>query len=141
MSSRSKVADAPGGVAKAQGEGVDARVAQVLDKTIGIDMHNHVYPSGTEPQRGGGGGCRGRGGGPGSPPQQEQGQRQSQGDQQQARDLSLSDELRRSGLSAVCASFVLDFAPNEKPGDALSNYLNWLTAIDAALEKAASAVR
>ena len=42
---------------------------------------------------------------------------------------------RRSGLTAVCASFVLDFAPNGKPGDARDNFLRWLTAIDAQLEK------
>ena len=28
---------------------VDPRVAQVMSETIGIDMHNHVYPAGTEP--------------------------------------------------------------------------------------------
>ena len=27
----------------------DPRVAEVLSGTIGIDMHNHVYPAGTEP--------------------------------------------------------------------------------------------
>ena len=38
----------------AAGDGVDPRVAQVMSGTIGIDMHNHVYPAGTEPhpQRG-----------------------------------------------------------------------------------------
>ena len=30
-------------------DGVDPRVAQAMSKTIGIDMHNHVYPEGTEP--------------------------------------------------------------------------------------------
>ena len=49
--------------------------------------------------------------------------------------LSLAEELKRSGLTAVCASFVLDFAPNDKPGDARDNFLRWLTAIDAQLEK------
>jgi hypothetical protein len=33
----------------AAGDGVDPRVAQVMSRTIGIDMHNHVYPAGTEP--------------------------------------------------------------------------------------------
>jgi membrane dipeptidase len=28
---------------------MDPRVAQVMSRTIGIDMHNHVYPAGTEP--------------------------------------------------------------------------------------------
>ncbi len=33
----------------AAGEVVDPRIAQVMSRTIGIDMHNHVYPPGTEP--------------------------------------------------------------------------------------------
>jgi len=95
---------------------VDPRVAQVMSRTIGIDMHNHVYPSGTEPHP------------QGSPaPRQEA--------PPPAPDLSLPDELKQSGLTAVCASFVLDFAPNNKPGDARDNFLHWLTAIDAQLEK------
>ncbi len=79
-------------------------------------MHNHVYPAGTEPhpQRG-------------PAPRQEE--------QQQASGLSLPGELRRSGLAAVCASFVLDFARNEKPGDARDNLLNWLTAVDEQLKE------
>lgn len=95
---------------------VDPRVAQVMSKTIGIDMHNHVYPAGTEPnpQRG-------------QPSQQEQ--------PPQAPGLSVAEELKRSGLTAVCASFVLDFAPNIKPGDARDKFLHWLTAIDAQLEQ------
>ena len=100
----------------AAGDGVDPRVAQVMSGTIGIDMHNHVYPAGTEPH-----------------PQHGQPQRQEE--QQQAPDLFLAEELKRSGLTAVCASFVLDFAPNDKPGDARDNFLRWLTAIDAQLEK------
>jgi membrane dipeptidase len=101
----------------AAGDVVDPRVAQVMSGTIGIDMHNHVYPAGTEPhpQRGG--------------------QLRRQEEQPPTRDLSLAEELKRSGLTAVCASFVLDFALNEKPGDARDNFLRWLTAIDAQLEK------
>jgi membrane dipeptidase len=100
----------------AAADGVDPRVAQVMSGIIGIDMHNHVYPAGTEPH-----------------PQHGQPRRPEE--QQQAPGLSLADELRRSGLTAVCASFVLDFAANNKPGDARDNYLRWLTAIDAQLEK------
>ena len=100
----------------AAGDGVDPRVAQVMSGTIGIDMHNHVYPAGTEPH-----------------PQRGQPQRQEE--QPPAPDLSLAEELKQSGLTAVCASFVLDFAPNNKPGDARDNFLRWLTAIDAQLEK------
>jgi membrane dipeptidase len=94
----------------------DPRVAKVLAETIGIDMHNHVYPPGTEPHPQGG-----------PPPQHE--------DQPQAANLSLAEELERSGWTAVCASFVLDFAPNKQPGDARDNYLHWLSAIDAELAK------
>ena len=93
-------------------DAVDPRLAQVLAKTIGIDMHNHVYPAGTEPH-------------PNGQPQE----------QAQTPGLLLAEELRKSGLSAVCASFVLDFAPNHKPGDARDKYLAWLTAIDAELQK------
>jgi hypothetical protein len=86
-----------------------------MSRTIGVDMHNHVYPAGTEPhpQRG-------------QPPRQEE--------QQQAPGLSIAEELKRSGLTAVCASFVLDFAPSDKPGYARDVFLHWLTAIDAQLE-------
>ena len=99
----------------AAGDGVDPRVAQVMSGTIGIDMHNHVYPAGTEPH-----------------PQHGQ---PRQEDQQQAPDLFLAEQLKRSGLTAVCASFVLDHAQNDKPGDAQDNFLRWLTAIDAQSEK------
>ena len=101
----------------AAGDGVDPRVAQVMLGTIGIDMHNHVYPAGTEPHP------------------QHGGQPRRQEEQQQAPGLFLAEELKRSGLTAVCASFVLDFAQNDKPGDARDNFLRWLTAIDAQLEK------
>ena len=96
--------------------GVDPRIVQILSTTIGIDMHNHVYPAGTElhPQ---------------------QGQPRPQDQQQHAHELSLAGELKQSGLTAVCAAFVLDFAQNDKPGDAQGNFLRWLTAIDAQLEK------
>src|ERR1700733_4914338 len=66
-------------------EAVDPRVAQVMSRTIGIDMHNHVYPPGTEPQR--------------------------QEERSLAPDLSIGEELKRSRLTAVCASFGLDFLP------------------------------
>src|ERR1700684_2260138 len=93
----------------AAADGVDPRVAQVMSRTIGIDMHNHVYPAGTEPR------------------QQEE--------QPPAPGLSLAEEVKRSGLTAVCASFVLDFASNGKPGDAHDKFLGWLTAIDEQLKQ------
>src|ERR1700733_10317776 len=96
----------------AAADGVDPRVAQVMSRTIGIDMHNHVYPAGTEPH-----------------PQN------GQPLQPEGPALSLEDEIKQSGLTAVCASFVLDFAPLTKPGDAWDHYRSWLTAMDAQLEK------
>lgn len=89
----------------AAADAVDPRVAQVVAGTIGIDMHNHVHPAGTESRP------------------------------QQAPVLSMAGEIKQSGLTAICASFELDFAPNNKPGDARDNFLIWLTAIDAQLEK------
>ncbi len=99
----------------AAGEVVDPRIAQVMSRTIGIDMHNHVYPPGTEPHT------------HGQPAQRQE--------QPHAPDLSIGEEIKRSGLTAVCASFGLDFTPIERPGDARDNYLRWLTAMDAQLEK------
>ncbi len=78
-------------------------------------MHNHVYPAGTEPH--------------------PRGQPERQEKQSQIPELLLAQEIKQSGLTAVCASFVLDFAQNEKPGDAQDNFLRWLAAIDAQLEK------
>ena len=92
-----------------------ATVAQVMSRTMGIDMHNHVYPAGTEPH--------------------PHGQAQRTEGQQQLPDLFIAEELKQSGLTAVCASYVLDFAQNDKPGDARDNFLSWLTAVDAQLEK------
>ena len=100
---------------RATAAGLDPRIAQVMAETIGIDMHNHVYPAGTEPH--------------------PHGQPQRPDEQQQSPDLSIAEELKQSGLTAVCASYVLDFAQNDKPGDARTNFLRWLTAIDAQLEK------
>ncbi len=69
---------------------VESRLAQVKARTIGIDIHNHVYVAGTEPQHG--------------PPQPA------------GEVPDLATELRRSGFTAVSAGFVLDFQRNEKPG-------------------------
>ncbi len=93
-----------------------AQILSILSRTIGIDMHNHVYPAGTEPHR-------------------EQDQPRPQEEQQQGLNLSLAEELKRSGFTAVCASYVMDFVPKGKPGDAREKFLQWLAAIDAQLEK------
>ncbi|MDR3776111.1 MAG: membrane dipeptidase [Terracidiphilus sp.] len=83
-------------------------------------MHNHVYPAGTEPHP-----QHGPQSAPPKPLEQ----------QPQAPELFLADEIKRSGLTAVCAAYVLDFAPNNKPGDARDNFFRWLTAIDVQLKK------
>jgi membrane dipeptidase len=87
----------------------DPRVAKIVAETMGIDMHNHVYPAGTQqgPQRGGDPGPA----------------------------LALGEELKLSGLTAICAAFALDRAGNNKPGDARVNFLKWLDAMDAELGK------
>jgi membrane dipeptidase len=94
---------------RAFGAPADPRVAKIVTETLSIDMHNHVYPAGTQqgPQRGG----------------------------DQGPTLSLAEELKLSGLTAICAAFALDRAGNNKPGDARLNFLKWLDAIDAELEK------
>lgn len=98
-------------------EEADPRIAQVLSKTIGIDMHNHVYPTGTEPHP------QHAPGPEGQPPQDPP-------------SLPLGEELKHSGLTAVCAAITIDFAPSNKPGDAREYFLHWLDAIDRELEKA-----
>jgi membrane dipeptidase len=90
-----------------------------MSKTIGVDMHNHVYPAGTEPH-----------------PRQAL---PRQDEQPPSPALSMAEEIKLSGLTAVCASFVLHFTPTEKPGDSRDNFLRWLTAIDAQLARAACA--
>ena len=81
-------------------------------KLLGIDMHNHVYPAGTEPLR------------PDAPPDPEASSGAA---------LRLADALARSGFTAVCASYVLDFAPSGAPGDAYASFSRWLDAVDAEL--------
>lgn len=96
---------APGWL-RAQAE-EDPRVAKVLAGTIGIDMHNHVTPGG------------GRSG-PGPKAQQAP---QS--------DLVLADEIQRSGLTAVCAAFRLDF----NASNPYETFQQGLTAIDGLMAK------
>ena len=114
------------------------RVARVLAECTGIDMHNHVYPSGTEPHPHfgsppPGGAGKGGPGGPGGPP--GGGPTPLGTAQQQGPELALAAELKQSGLAAVCASYVLDFAENTKPGDARRNLLRWFAAMDEQLRQ------
>ncbi len=82
-------------------------VTEVLAGTIGIDMHNHVTPGGERPERG----------------RKEQQKSQS--------NLDLADEIKRSGFTAVCAAFRLDFNAREP----YARFLQGLTAIDGLLGK------
>ena len=85
-----------------------ARVAEVLSGTIGIDMHNHVTPGGERPEEG----------------------RKDQKDQRKSQpNLDLADEIKRSGLTAVCAAFRLDFNAREP----YARFTQGLTAIDGLL--------
>src|ERR1700677_3981446 len=68
-------------------DGHDPRMGGIMSRTVALDMHNHVIPAGTEPHP------------QGQPPRQDE--------QQQAPALSLVQELRQSGLTAVCASYGL----------------------------------
>ena len=87
---------------RAQTDAGDPRVAQVLADTIGIDIHNHVTPAGARSEQG------------------------PKGKQQPQSNLDLADEIKRSGLTAVCAAFRLDFNASN-PYD---RFLQGLTAID-----------
>ena len=50
-------------------------------------------------------------------------------------DLDLAGELRRSGLSAVCATFAVDYQRLGVPGLAYERFQNALTSMDAQLAK------
>jgi membrane dipeptidase len=110
------LASLPGCAANARSSGEAEVAPSAPSAVLAVDMHNHFYPEGTEPHPQ-------RGPGPGRPPEPA------------GPSLLVANELRRSGLTAICASYVIDFAHNEKPGDARANLLRWLTAVDGELEK------
>jgi membrane dipeptidase len=97
---------APGWL-RAQAVAEDPRVEQVLAGVIGIDMHNHV----NAPEAG--------------PQQATKGQGRPQGN------LDLADEIKRSGLTAVCAAFRLDF----NASDPYATFTRGLDAIDGQLAR------
>jgi membrane dipeptidase len=97
---------APGWL-RARADSEDPRVAQILADTIGIDMHNHVTPVGAGPQ------------------QVAKEQQKSQST------LDLADEIKRSGFTAVCAAFRLDF----NASDPYATFLRGLDSIDGLLTK------
>jgi membrane dipeptidase len=92
---------------RAQVDTEDSRVTQVLAGTFGIDMHNHVTPAGARPEQG------------------------PKGQQKPQSNLDLADEIKRSGLTAVCAAFRLDFNASNPH----ATFLQGLTAVDGLLAK------
>lgn len=45
-------------------------------------------------------------------------------------DINLAGELKRSGLSAICMTFAVDYQKLVNPGDAYERFMNGLTAMD-----------
>ncbi|GAB3867052.1 hypothetical protein GCM10028824_08620 [Hymenobacter segetis] len=50
-------------------------------------------------------------------------------------DLDISGELKKSGLSAICMTFAVDYQELKNPGDAYERFLNGLTAMDHQLKR------
>jgi microsomal dipeptidase-like Zn-dependent dipeptidase len=50
-------------------------------------------------------------------------------------DLDLAGEMKRSGLSAICATFAVDYQKLGEPGVAYDRFLNALTSMDAQLAR------
>ncbi|MGC4030274.1 MAG: hypothetical protein QM754_00805 [Tepidisphaeraceae bacterium] len=50
-------------------------------------------------------------------------------------DIDLAGELKRSGLSAICMTFAVDYQRLTEPGQAYDRFLNGLTSMDAQLTK------
>lgn len=48
--------------------------------------------------------------------------------------VDLADELKKSGLSAICMTFAVDYQKLENPGDAYERFINGLTAMDEILK-------
>ena len=50
-------------------------------------------------------------------------------------DLDIAGELKKSGLSAICMTFAVDYQELKNPGDAYERFLNGLTAMDNQLKR------
>ncbi|WP_440132979.1 dipeptidase [Chitinophaga sancti] len=50
-------------------------------------------------------------------------------------EIDLAGELKRSGLTAICMTFAVDYQKLVNPGDAYDRFLNGLSAMDADLQK------
>jgi membrane dipeptidase len=81
---------------------IDPRVVSIVEKTIGVDTHNHIdvplsaaeLPSAKADLRG---------------------------------------DMKRSGLSAICMTFAIDYQKLNNPGEAYNRFINGLTAMDTML--------
>ena len=49
--------------------------------------------------------------------------------------IDLAGEMKRSGLSAICMTFALDYQPLSNPGDAHSRFLNGMASMDQQLAR------
>jgi len=49
--------------------------------------------------------------------------------------IDLAGEMKRSGLSAICMTFALDYQKLQKPGEAYERFLNGLASMDQQLER------
>lgn len=50
-------------------------------------------------------------------------------------EIDLSGEMKRSGLSAICMTFALDYQKLSNPGEAYERFLNGVSAMDQQLKK------
>jgi membrane dipeptidase len=48
--------------------------------------------------------------------------------------VDLSGEMKKSGLSAICMTFAVDYQPLQNPGDAYDRFVNGLNAMDRILQ-------
>src|SRR5579871_1791057 len=83
---------------RAAADAADPRLAQVKAKTVAIDMHNHIFS-----------GAAGL----------------SLPDPAAAPQSSLTDELKKAGLTAVVAGYKIPFDPNAKPGETYAKLLDY----------------
>ncbi|HWK03449.1 MAG TPA: membrane dipeptidase [Puia sp.] len=49
--------------------------------------------------------------------------------------IDLASEMKRSGLSAICMTFALDYQKISKPGDAYDRFMNGLASVDQQLAR------
>ena len=49
--------------------------------------------------------------------------------------IDLAGEMKRSGLSAICMTFAVDYQPLRNPGDGYDRFKNGLTSMDRQLER------